>query len=91
MKEERFLHPGKPAHQQGDCLGQKKSFRASEENTAARVEGELYRWSVLPRCTPQLETLIHQYGWGLGDGTQALEIRPSEKTGVDYTEMACED
>ena len=35
VKEERFLHQGKPPHWQGDRPGQKVSFRASEESVAA--------------------------------------------------------
>ena len=35
LKEERFRYPGKPPHRQRGWLGQKRSFRASEENAAA--------------------------------------------------------
>ena len=31
--KERFLHLGKPPHWRGDQLGQKESFRGSEEST----------------------------------------------------------
>ena len=36
MKEERFLHPGRPPHQWGDQPGQKGSFRTSEENAGQK-------------------------------------------------------
>ena len=32
--EERFPHSGKPSHWQGDHLGQRQSFRDSEESAA---------------------------------------------------------
>ena len=38
MKEERFPHPGKPLHWQGDKLGQKGSFRGLKEKTAASFQ-----------------------------------------------------
>ena len=38
MKEERFLHPGKPLHWQGDQLGQKGSFRGLQESAAAGLQ-----------------------------------------------------
>ena len=38
MKEERFLHPGRSPHWQGDEPGQRGSFRALEENAATGLQ-----------------------------------------------------
>ena len=89
MKEERFLHLGKPPHWQVDLPGQKGSIRPSEENissrfAAARAEGELHRRSVPLPCTPQPDTCWQ----GLGAGTRALEIRTGERTGDGCVERA---
>ena len=43
MKEERFPHPGSPLHQWGDQLGQKGSFRGSEESAATSLQEAEWR------------------------------------------------
>lgn len=82
VKEERFLYPGRPPHRQRGWLGQNGSFRASEENAAARAEGALHRQAVSPSCTPPPETHTHRCRMGLGAETQASDIRPGRGLGM---------
>ena len=74
VKEESFLHPGKPFQQWGDQPGQKGIFRASKDNTSSRF------------AAAQPGTPIFWFWQGLCAGTRALEIRTREKTGVGCVE-----
>ena len=79
-KEERFLHPGKPPHRQGDGPGQKESFRASEEKTAAGLQQPKQRedCTVSQCCCLALPSLTNKSasagrGWVLELGLQRSE------------------
>ena len=75
VKEERFQYPGKPPHRQRGWLGQKRSFRASEENAAAggqqaeqrenAMSGQCHRPAVL-----SLRCACTGVGWVLELGLQ---------------------
>ena len=71
-RENRFLHLGKPPHQQGDQLGRKGSFRGSEESTATSLwqAGQSDTYTDSPCHSPARPSLRHvsagvRGGWGL--------------------------
>ena len=75
VKVERFLYPGKPPHRQRGWLGQKGSFRASEENAAAGGrQSEQGETSTNGQCQhPAVLSLKHAstgVGWVLELGLQ---------------------
>ena len=93
MKEERFPRPGRFAHLWGDQPGQGGELQSlggecSNQSVEGKMDSDLHRWSVLPPCAPQPETLVHPHGQGLGAEAWALEVRPRERTRIGYTETA---
>ena len=81
-KEERFSHPGKVPHHQGDQSGKKGSFRGSEERAkigCGRQDRERPTQTVMPsHCAFHPETCVCWYVQGLGAGTRGLEDRPRD-------------
>ena len=105
VKEETFLHPGKHLHWRGDQLGQKGSFRGSEESATTgwwqaeqREMGTEDRCHLVaipsPRCMP---TGVCR-GWVLklrlqrtarGRGLGLAAWRQTEGAGVYGPQLGC--
>ena len=94
--EERFLHLGKPSHQQRigwDRRGASEAVRGvwNSWSVADRTEWDLYRWSVLQPCMSQTGMCVCQCTWRLRAEIWGLKSKPGKKTTVGCEEIARAD
>ena len=74
-KEEKFLHPGKYPHWQGDQLGQRRIFGVSEVNTAISLFQLKWKQSCLnSQCYCPVLPSLKQQTTGVGRGCK-LKLR----------------